>query len=181
MFKKEMQELYLMQQVYATLFCVANKIQSYSDDKLGDISSRQLMTMIAITHLPTEETTLKNIAVMLGTSKQNTNKLLSSLKKNKCIEILSNTKDKRSINVRLTEVGTRLMNKGAEVNIYTLANIFKELSEDDLETFWSLLKKTSQFDGLPYLGFEADMTGNKTLTIEEEQIMSEFKRIRSEK
>lgn len=181
MFNKEVQELYLMQQVYATLFCVANKIQSYGDDKLEDISSRQLMTMIAIAHLSPEETTLKNIAVMLGTSKQNTNKLLNSLKKSGCIEILSNMKDKRSINVRLTEAGTRLMNKGAEVNIYTLAKIFKELSKDDLETFWSLLKKTSQFDGLPYLGFEADIAGNKKLTIKQEQIMSTFRKIRSEK
>lgn len=39
------------------------------------------MTLIAIAHLPTEDTTLMNIAKKLGTTKQTANKLISSLAK----------------------------------------------------------------------------------------------------
>jgi len=178
MFDNEVHELYLMQQVYATLFCVANKMQAFSDEKLGNISSRQQMALTAIVHLSPEDTTLKNIAAMLGTSKQNTNRLLGSLQKKGCIETSISTKDKRSINVRLTETGEQLLHEGAEISIYAMAEIFRELSKEDLETLWSLLKKTSRFDGIPYLGFDADMTGNRTLSHEEEQIMCRFRDIR---
>jgi DNA-binding MarR family transcriptional regulator len=181
MFKEELRELYLMQQVHATLFCVANKIQSSCDEKLGSISSRQLMAMIAVAHLSSEDATLKSIAIMLGTSKQNTSKLLNSLKKKDCIEILSNSKDKRSINVRLTQKGIRLMNESAEKNIYAMANIFKELNKEHLETLLSLLQKLARFDGLPYLGFEADMTGNHELSDAEKQILSAFRELRRAK
>jgi DNA-binding MarR family transcriptional regulator len=43
------------------------------------LTSRQHMTLIAIAHLPTEDTTLMNIAKKLGTTKQTANKLISSL------------------------------------------------------------------------------------------------------
>lgn len=178
MFDHEVYELHLMQQVYAALFCVANKMQAFSDEKLGSISSRQQMALTAIVHLPPEDTTLKNIAAMLGTSKQNTNKLLSSLQKKGCIEKRINPRDKRSINVQLTEAGEQLLHKSAEISIYTLAEIFTELNKEHLETLWSLLKQISRFDGMPYLGFEADMTGNKALSRKEEEIMCKFREIR---
>jgi len=180
MFETELKELYLMQQSYAILFSVANKIQSYCDDKLLDISSRQLMTMIAILHLPPDDTNLKNIALLLGTSKQNANKLLNSLKKNNYITISPGKNDKRAINVQITGEGNRIMNQGAETSIYSLATIFKSFSVDELERLCFFLKKISHFDNQPYQGFETDMTRKKELSADDIGILSRFKAIRQE-
>ncbi|MDP4093106.1 MAG: MarR family transcriptional regulator, partial [Bacillota bacterium] len=70
-------ELFLMQQTYATLFSLANKIQVKGDKYLEGLTSRQYMTMIAIAHLPENETTLNNIARKLGTTKQSVKQLIT--------------------------------------------------------------------------------------------------------
>lgn len=57
-------ELFLMQQIYGTLFTLANKIQVKGDNYIDIITSRQLMTMMSIVHLPEEETTINNIAIL---------------------------------------------------------------------------------------------------------------------
>lgn len=181
MFKKEIQELHFMQQIYASLFSVTNKIQAFSDERLGDLSSRQHMALIAIAHLSPEEATPKNVAAMLGTSKQNVNTLLNSLQKKGCIETISNEKDKRSINIRITQTGMRQMQEGAEISIYSLAEIFRDLTISELQTLWLLLRKVSQFDGAPYMGFEEDMTANEQLGPKEAQIMAKFVDIRGAK
>lgn len=80
-FSKELKDLFLMQQSYATLFSVLNKIQSRGDEYYESLTTRQFMTMVSILHLPEEETTFNNIAKKLGTSKQNVNRLVSSIEK----------------------------------------------------------------------------------------------------
>src|SRR6478736_6047773 len=70
-------ELFLMQQTYATLFSLANKIQVKGDKSLELLTSRQHMAMVAIAHLPEDETTLNNIARKLGTTKQSVKQLIT--------------------------------------------------------------------------------------------------------
>lgn len=45
-------ELYVIQQIYGTLFALANKLQTKGDAYLSGITSRQFMVMLAILHLP---------------------------------------------------------------------------------------------------------------------------------
>lgn len=80
-FSKEIRDLFFMQQAYATLFSVLNKIQIRGDEYFGNLTSRQFMTIVAILHLPEDETTINNIARKLGTSKQNVNTLINSIEK----------------------------------------------------------------------------------------------------
>lgn len=58
-----------------------NKVQIKGDEQLEVLTSRQHMALIAIAHLPFEDTTLMNIAKKLGTTKQTANKLITSLVK----------------------------------------------------------------------------------------------------
>lgn len=69
-YSKALRELYLMQQTYATFFSVTNKLQIQGDNYFEKLTSRQYMIMLAIAHLPEDETTLINISRKLGTSKQ---------------------------------------------------------------------------------------------------------------
>jgi len=48
---KLLKELHFMQQSYATLFSVVNKVQIKGDEYLGILTSRQHMALNAIAHL----------------------------------------------------------------------------------------------------------------------------------
>ncbi|MCO4850584.1 MarR family winged helix-turn-helix transcriptional regulator [Bacillus vallismortis] len=155
-YAKELKDLFLMQQSYATLFSVLNKIQSRGDDYYESLTSRQFMTMVAIMHLPEEETTFNNIAKKLGTSKQNINSLINGIEKRGYVTTVPSKRDKRALNVKITDSGQRVMEECGEKAVYFMADLFKGFSTEELETLWVLLKKLYSFDGVGQDGFEED-------------------------
>lgn len=156
-YSKEMKELFLMQQIFGTLFSVTNKVQAKGDNFLKTLTSRQLMIMISIIHLPNEDTSLKNIAKMMETSKQNANRLISGLKKKGYLEIIPSKRDGREINVRITKLGKQVMLECGEKSLLLFADIFNDFSEEELDTFWKLLKKMYSFDGEKHDKFEENV------------------------
>ncbi|KXZ20742.1 MarR family transcriptional regulator [Bacillus nakamurai] len=153
-FQKEIKDLFFMQQAYATLFSVLNKIQIRGDEYFGSLTSRQFMTIVAILHLPGDETTINNIARKLGTSKQNVNTLINIMKKKGYLLTQPSKRDRRAVNVKVTESGQRAMAECGEKAIYFMADIFNDFSTDELETLWKLLKKLYSYDGEKQDGFE---------------------------
>ncbi len=155
-YSKEMRELFLIQQVFGTLFGVTNKLQTLGDSRLKPLTVRQLMVMISIIHLPEEETTLKNIAKMMETSKQNTNKLISGLRSKGYLDIKPSKTDKREINVSITDSGKQLALEGGERSLALFADVFRDFSEEEIELLWKLLKKLFSFDGEVHDKFEEE-------------------------
>lgn len=153
---KVLQNLFLMQQVYASLFAVYNKLQTISDKRFERLSTRQFMTMLAILHLQKNEASLNNIARKLGTSKQNCKQLVTALAKKGFVEVRPNCTDKRAYNVTVTSVGLAATQKCSEIGILLFADIFNEFTTRDLSTLWNLLKKMYCFDGSEQQGFEAN-------------------------
>lgn len=147
-------ELFLMQQAYGTLFSLANKIQVKGDRFLELLTSRQYMAMVAIAHLPEDETTLNNIARKLGTTKQSVKQLITIMANKGYVNVVPSRKDKRAINVKITKTGKKVLLAVAEKGIFFLEDLFKKLSTDELETMWALLKKLYSFDGEEHDGFE---------------------------
>jgi DNA-binding MarR family transcriptional regulator len=149
-------ELFLMQQTYATLFSLANKIQVKGDKYLEQLTSRQYMTLIAIAHLPQDETTFNNIARKLGTTKQSVKQLITIIENKGYINILQSHKDKRAVNVKITEFGKKVLMEVGEKGIFFMEELFKDFSAEELETLWGLLKKLYDFDGEEQDGFEEE-------------------------
>ncbi len=179
-FSKELRELFLMEQVYATLFSVINKLQIRGDKYFGGLTSRQFMTIMAILHLSEDETTLNNIAKKLGTSKQNVNKLITSIEKKGYIATTPSGRDKRALNVKITESGKQVMLECNEKGIGFLANIFNDFTTVEIETLWSLLKKLYCFDGEEQDGFEENIS--ETVEIQDDyqiRVLKEFARRRN--
>lgn len=154
-YDKELNLLHIMQQTFSSLISASNKIQIVGDQYCEPLTSRQYMTMLAILHLPKDETTLINIAKKLGTTKQNITQLIKSLEKKDFISIMPSAKDKRAVNVCLTDLGMDVMIKcGSSVVIDFMADIFKDFTKEELEIFWKLLIKLYRFDGVEMDGFE---------------------------
>ncbi len=158
-----LKDLFLMQQVYATLFSVYNKLQTESDKHFVALSSRQYMTMLAIFHLPENETTINNIAKKLGSTKQNTKQLITALEKKGYIKLKPSDIDKRAINISVTPSGINEMLKSGEIGIMFLADVFNEFTGEELQTLWDLMKKIYRFDGKEQDGFEDDPGENNTM------------------
>jgi len=157
-----------MEQVYSSLISVSNKLQATGDKYSAPLTSRQYMTALAILHLPEDETTIINIANKLGATKQNTTQLINSLAKKDFISIIPSKKDKRAVNVHLTELGIKtLVSCGSSVTIDFMADTFKDFNKKELKTLWKLLKKLYRFDGAELDGFEVDVQVPNTLSEEE--------------
>ena len=180
-YENELRELNLMEQIYATIFTLTNKIQAQGDKCFENLTVRQFMTMLAILHLPEGEITFNRIAAKTGTTKQNVNNIIAGLEKKGFVETKSSPTDKRAMNVEITELGAQTMLSGSERSIYFLSDLFTAFSGDELELLWALLKKLYQFDGQPQDGFEDDVSAKiaETNTVERTRILEEFRRRRA--
>jgi DNA-binding MarR family transcriptional regulator len=179
-YAKEIKEYSLMQQIYATLFTLANKLQIKGDNQFESLTSRQFMAILAVLHLPEDETTLNNIARKLGTSKQNTNVLITNIEKKGYVITIPSVRDKRAINVKVTELGKQIMLKCGKKAFVFFADVFHDFAEEELETLWNLLKKLYSFDGEEQDGFEEEVDYKLEVT-EDEQIkaIEEFAKLRN--
>jgi DNA-binding MarR family transcriptional regulator len=182
MFMDIYREIFLMQQTYATLFSLANKIQIKGDSYLKNLTSRQYMAMLAIAHLQEDETTINNIGRKLGTTKQSVKQIIMILEKKGYVLITNNRKDKRAVNVKITEAGRQLLLESSEKGIYFLTDLFTDFTAEELEQLWSLLRKMYRFDGEDQDGFEDDGSLEPVENQDEIQarVLMEFERRRKQ-
>ncbi|NMM65816.1 MarR family transcriptional regulator [Clostridium sp. P21] len=144
-----------MDQTCASLMTTSNKLQTAGDNYSGDLTLKQMLTLLAILHIPEGDATIINIAGKLGTTKQNATRIIKSLEKKKYISVMPSEKDKRAVNVVLTEAGIYSVSKNSKDAKKNFMNdIFKDFSKEELETLWRLLKKLYSYDGVPMDGFE---------------------------
>ncbi|WP_223068665.1 MarR family winged helix-turn-helix transcriptional regulator [Paenibacillus caui] len=156
-YSKALRELYVMQQTYATFFTVTNKLQSQGDNYFEKLTSRQYMIMLAIAHLPEDETTLINIARKLETSKQSAKKLIVNLENKGYLVTSPSKRDKRAINITITESGRKVMLECGEKAVLLMADIFNDFTTEELEILWSLLKRLHGTNDAGQVGFEEDV------------------------
>jgi len=156
-YSKALRELHLMQQNYAAFFSVTNKLQAQGDSYFEKLTSRQYMIMLAVAHLPEDDTTLINIAKELGTSKQSAQSLITNLEKKGYLITGASKRDKRAINVKITQLGKQIMVECGEKVVTLMSDIFNNFTSDDLETLWRLLKKLDSEKNEEQIGFEENV------------------------
>jgi DNA-binding MarR family transcriptional regulator len=149
--------IFLMQQTYATLFSLANKLQVKGDQYLKHLTSRQLMTMIAIGHLSEGEASLNNIARKLGTTKQSVKQLVSLIENKGFVVTEPSQSDKRAVNVVIAQTGNQALLEYYMLGLKFFDSVFHDFTLEEMEVLWSLLKKMYRFDGEEQDGFEGDM------------------------
>ncbi|AAK81336.1 DNA-binding MarR family transcriptional regulator [Clostridium acetobutylicum] len=174
-------DFHIMQQTYATLVSVNNKIQIQTDKYSDNITSRQYMTILAIFHLPEDETTLNNIAKKLGTTKQNIKQIINILEGKGYVQTMPSKQDKRAINVSVTKEGWQVAESYAEKSFELFGDIFNDFSVEEMKILWMLLKKLYRFDGEEQDGFEEDANPSGELTEEQIEMAEAFARRRREK
>lgn len=182
-YEKELKELHMMQQIYSTIFSLANKIQVEGDKYFGEITVRQFMTMLAVLHLPEGEASLNRIAEKTGTTKQNINSMIITLVKKGFVKTEPSQTDKRAVNVTLTQAGEEIMAVSGEKGIFFMAELFLSFSMEELELLRSLLKKLYPSDQQIHSGFEAEAS-LKHIKIHDShqvQLLETFKQFRKKR
>ncbi|NNU75748.1 MarR family winged helix-turn-helix transcriptional regulator [Clostridium estertheticum] len=174
-------ELFLMQQTYATLFSVTNKLQVQGDRYFEVLTSRQMMVMIAIIHLPEDETTLNNIARKLGTTKQSVKQVITIIENKAYVITSPSRQDKRAVNVKITKLGKETMMACAEKSLNFFADVFENFTTEEMEILWTLLKKMYRFDGEEQDGFEENANSDEELNEDQTRALKEFERRRIER
>ncbi|MFL0249383.1 MarR family winged helix-turn-helix transcriptional regulator [Clostridium neuense] len=164
-------EIFLTQQIYATIFSLTNKMQAKEAKYLHKLTSRQIMAIIAIYHLRNEEPTLNNIAKKLGTTKQSVKQIITILEKKGYVVTTPSKSDKRAVNVTVTEEGQQAITEAGKESICFFAEFSRTLTKEEMEILWILLKKLYRFDGEEMDGFEEDIDGR--VGIDEKQIERE--------
>ncbi|PJI10311.1 MULTISPECIES: MarR family winged helix-turn-helix transcriptional regulator [Clostridium] len=177
-------EAFLIQQIYTTIFSLTNKIQVKEAKYFDKLSSRQLMAIIAIYHLPEDKATLNNIAKKLGTTKQSVKQIITILENKGYVVTMPSKIDKRAVNVSVTEAGRRETIESGKESMYFFAEISKSLTKEEMEILWILLKKMYSFDGEEMDGFEENVNtrveiDEEELEKENENLLKEFGKIRS--
>lgn len=145
-YKKELELLDDMHQSYSLLFIALNKIQTDADAHLKDITLRQLMILIAISHLEEEDSTIVNIASAIGTSKQNVTRLVNAMIKSGYVVSNPSEVDKRSVNISITERGLNVMNQNTIISNQYFFDIFKDFSSTEIKTLHKMLNKLADYD-----------------------------------
>jgi DNA-binding MarR family transcriptional regulator len=136
------------------LFSVSNKLQARGDKVLERLTTRQLMVLIAIGHLPKGEASLNRIGQKMGTTKQNMKQLVKALEKKGYVYIVSSKNDMRAYSVEISEEGRAVGSECFTRGMNFFKELFSGFSETELETFWGMLKKLYCFDGEAQDGFE---------------------------
>jgi len=140
-------DLFFSQQALAALFSVTNKLQMRGDNYLGDLTIRQMLAIPAIIHAPDGKSTINHIARTLGTTKQSAKQIVDAMVKKKYLSVAPSEQDKRAVNITITTEGEQAFGACSERTDVFLADIFREFSTEDLETFCTLLHKLYRFDG----------------------------------
>ncbi len=147
-----------MQQTYALLFALINKVQGQADIAINQVTSRQHMTLVAIMQLKNQQATVSRIASRLSTSKQTASLLIKELQKKGLVSIEKSSLDKRSIHVSLTILGESMLLETLPSSNRFLATLFHIFDLSTLKQLQSMLVNLYAFDGQQYEPFKETNT-----------------------
>jgi DNA-binding MarR family transcriptional regulator len=145
---------FLVQQIFATIFSLNNKILRLGAAVSPDMTLRQFMFILAIEHIPAEQCTYNRIAGKLETSKQNVKQIADSLSKKDMIRVGQSALDKRSVTIQLTDKGLTTALNYAKKSQSLIAMATEKMSGEELTQLWELLKRLYIFDGKARDGFD---------------------------
>lgn len=177
--QKEREMLCKMQKTYTSLFAVVNKLQACADVSTGGLTSRQYLLLTTISKMVPEEATLNNIANKMATSKQNINKLVTTLEHKEYVSIVSSKTDRRAVNVSVTEKGKKAIDQSSVAIHQFYADVFKSFPEHEIDELQRLLNKLATFDGVPL--FTASNDTEEPVAIESKEFddfLRDFSKIR---
>jgi len=140
-YTREVNAVYLLRQIYESLSSLTKKIDKHEQREDNGMTARQFMTLQVISQLPPEEATMGNISAKMGTTKQNTNKLIPKLEKKGYVFRTAGIRYKKSAILIITDLGRQKMEEYSAKSTTIAATVFKNFTDDEIDTLLFLLRK----------------------------------------
>lgn len=126
--------------IFASLFILQNRLQTIFDKLDPNITIKQLMMLIII-KLSEPNQTFTHYAKILGCSRQNIKKLVTSLENKNFIEIKTDDLDKRKNYLLLTDTAEKYFNEFSLLHSEQLNLLFSNYSDEEVALFYSMIAK----------------------------------------
>ena len=145
---EEIDLLWKKKLIFSGVFVLENKLHTILDRYLKGITSKQWLVLVVASSFPSPPD-LSSVGKVLGCSRQNIKKLSFSLEKEGMVKLKQSESDGRSLCIHITDKGNTVIqsSKGLEEKVYK--SVFKEFTEEEIHTYFSLTNKFS--NGLGYL------------------------------
>ena len=126
--------------LYGTLFALSNRIQTYVDGKLTNLTAKQQFLLIVLSLFEEDKPSLKEVAEVIGCTYQNVKRMADSLEKNGFLIVERDSDDKRKYSLSATEKFLLSLEAGQD-NYDFMQNLYQGVSADDLRCTLNTLVK----------------------------------------
>lgn len=130
--------LHRTQAIFSSIFVLQNRMQTAGEKLQPQISMKQWL-LLAMTACCPEPRTLTNIGNLMGCSRQNVKKLVSSLEKKGYVQLVSGSNN--SVHIVLTDKVNQHMEEFGDRHLQVLKLLFKDFTDKEIEQLFLLYQK----------------------------------------
>lgn len=130
--------------IFGNIFILNNKFQSLQSDSLEDITIKQFILLVMISHIDKPSPSVQEIANCVGTSRQNTKKMLEALSKKGYVSLRKSEEDKRSFCVSLTRKCHEYFKAHNDVGEEIISQLFRGVNESDVAAVCRVIETLHQ-------------------------------------
>ena len=134
--------------LFSGVFVQENRLHAIMDRYLQEITCKQWLVMI-VADAYDAPPDLSTLAKMLGCTRQNIKKLAASLEKAGYVVLEPSEKDGRSLCVRITENGRKIIDNSKNLEEKVHGSLFRDFTDIEIEEYFRLSCKMMK--GFGYL------------------------------
>ncbi|MFW9889302.1 MAG: MarR family winged helix-turn-helix transcriptional regulator [Candidatus Thorarchaeota archaeon] len=131
-------------EVFSYLFVLAQRMEYITDTflKKDDLTTKQLLTLLAIGNAFELAPSVSEVADVLSTSHQNVKQIALNLEKRGFVKIVKDPTDGRRKLLRLTEANDKFWEAREKENYDNMKKLFSTLNKKEVDEFHRLLLKS---------------------------------------
>lgn len=122
-------------------FLLANKFQMIGDSIIPDITFKQWFLLLMISREEKQGHSVNDIALLIGSSRQNTKKMVTILEKKGYLKIEKSKTDRRSLRINLTKKTYQYLQENEDIGKEELSILFSIFQEDNIDSIVDFMQK----------------------------------------
>ena len=126
--------------IYGVIFSLANRLQNQGDSRDEMVTTKQWFALANIAMFDDFSLNIKQLARILGTSSQNTKKIVDLLIQKGYVDMQKDSEDKRNLRIALSKQGKEYYQERSIREEMYLEDLFEGLSEDEIEQIHESLR-----------------------------------------
>lgn len=131
-------------EVFSYIFVLCQRFEYIADSylKKDNLTTKQLLTLIAIGNAFESDPSVSQVAEILSTSHQNVKQIALNLQRHGFVEIIKDPRDGRRRLLKLTEDNDRFFDERTQEHQDNMKRLFSYLTEQDISEFHRILSKS---------------------------------------